>query len=855
MNYSNLRSQILAAIKYPPKISAASLQEQLINIVNGLDLGALLLGVATPLLAPNTEANGFYFALQSGTYTNFPTINGQTITVDSSEVAIIVRSGNYWSKIHITTYPTIDPTTKHWMIGNEDTGVIAEGVTPHIDPETGNWFIGTNNTGIHAQGADAVNPFKGWYDADITGEEGSKVVVDTANLPTDPVVGDYAYVKTLEISGTAPEQTETPVVKIYECATNGVWSDSGRTPDTSKVQTFKTSQELSDTSIDNTNLTNPVECSLANAKDAMQLKGKLRGIPREETEPTITNINGKYVGIVNSQWTLRAVSGSKAVIIEIPAGTTAVRFLGWYANVNGAYGWCFGNYDAEATDNIVFVQETGRRFYYKTSLQSGYLYEYEIAVPEGVNRLAIVIKYSNSFDLTDDFYAYLVTGDNVKQMINKVSFKTGELTKDVSIDDVCDEGKNTDVPSARVVSSLKNKVSEITFEEVEPAYTEEAGYIRGADGDITTGSGNHATFNVEGWDKVRFLGVIYKNTTSAGWSFYDANGNAIGYEKYTVNSSLANPVTTEIIRKVPQNAVTFKASFNIASNVLNEDNFYCYLSKGNTLDSIIKEQVDEQIASFSETITMNDGVIKRLPARNNILLSDNPTLFLIGASFGDPRNGWFEIACNKLNASGVNVCVPGSSIIEDANKAYAGILWTAAQLEAMDALIIMHVLNYNVMYEPALKDTIAEYEAQMPFDTTRNRTNMTMAYDYLIKKYIAECYALRNNQSSQYYGTVHGKPAQIAVCTSWHDDRTTFNNAIRKISATYNLTLVDFSANIGFSKDRPLDDGTQVSIIYALDDGENRETIEGVQYGWHPDQGQTKFIQKKMAKIFESYLK
>jgi hypothetical protein len=156
MNYSNLRTQILAAMNYPPKITAQALQEQLINIVNGLDLGALLLGVATPSLAPNTEANGFYFGLQPGTYTNFPTINGQTITVDSSEVAIIVRSGNYWSKIHITTYPTIDPTTKHWMIGNEDTGVLAEGTTPHIDQETGNWFIGTYDTGIHAQGAPGI---------------------------------------------------------------------------------------------------------------------------------------------------------------------------------------------------------------------------------------------------------------------------------------------------------------------------------------------------------------------------------------------------------------------------------------------------------------------------------------------------------------------------------------------------------------------------------------------------------------------------------------------------------------------------------------------------------------------------
>ena len=57
--------------------------------------------------------------------------------------------------------PHIDPTTKHWMIGEDDTQVVAEGqngapgesgLTPHIDDTTGNWFIGTTDTKVHAQG-------------------------------------------------------------------------------------------------------------------------------------------------------------------------------------------------------------------------------------------------------------------------------------------------------------------------------------------------------------------------------------------------------------------------------------------------------------------------------------------------------------------------------------------------------------------------------------------------------------------------------------------------------------------------------------------------------------------------------
>ena len=61
--------------------------------------------------------------------------------------------------------PHIDPVSKHWMIGETDTQVVAEGIvgpagpagakgedgiTPHIDPTTGNWFIGEQNTGVSA---------------------------------------------------------------------------------------------------------------------------------------------------------------------------------------------------------------------------------------------------------------------------------------------------------------------------------------------------------------------------------------------------------------------------------------------------------------------------------------------------------------------------------------------------------------------------------------------------------------------------------------------------------------------------------------------------------------------------------
>ena len=72
--------------------------------------------------------------------------------------------------------PYIDPTTKHWMIGLTDTGIVAEGqngqngapgqngengVTPHIDPTTKHWMIGLTDTGIVAEGQDGQNGTNG----------------------------------------------------------------------------------------------------------------------------------------------------------------------------------------------------------------------------------------------------------------------------------------------------------------------------------------------------------------------------------------------------------------------------------------------------------------------------------------------------------------------------------------------------------------------------------------------------------------------------------------------------------------------------------------------------------------------
>lgn len=107
MSYnSTLRAAITSAIATPanPKISGEILQGKLLALLDAIDAGALYLGVATPnMAAPTTEANGFFFALTAGTYTN---LSG--IVVNDDEIAIIYTTGSGWAKATISSGTVVD---------------------------------------------------------------------------------------------------------------------------------------------------------------------------------------------------------------------------------------------------------------------------------------------------------------------------------------------------------------------------------------------------------------------------------------------------------------------------------------------------------------------------------------------------------------------------------------------------------------------------------------------------------------------------------------------------------------------------------------------------------------------------
>jgi hypothetical protein len=216
-------------------------------------------------------------------------------------------------------------------------------------------------------------------------------------------------------------------------------------------------------------------------------------------------------------------------------------------------------------------------------------------------------------------------------------------------------------------------------------------------------------------------------------------------------------------------------------------------------------------------------------------------ILLTGASFASPNNTWFEMGCRRLGVTPLNRAVGGEAIADTANRMAAGTLYSPEELENISAFVIMQVHNREVADSPALKTDWRDYAT--PF----NRSDYAIAFDYVIKRFQAECYALREKEGSRYFGTKSGKPAVIVLCTDWHDARVLYNGSVRRLAARWGLPLVEFDVNIGFSKNHPHPvTGEQTSLLFAGD----TQKVDGVTHGWHPRTGESSHIQRRLAAIF-----
>ena len=222
----------------------------------------------------------------------------------------------------------------------------------------------------------------------------------------------------------------------------------------------------------------------------------------------------------------------------------------------------------------------------------------------------------------------------------------------------------------------------------------------------------------------------------------------------------------------------------------------------------------------------------------------NRNILLTGASFAYSGNQWFSYVCKDLNITGYNKAVSGETMQHTSQKIHDGTLYTQEEFEDFDVLLISHSHNQAVNNTANIKTDYNDYVFPI--------TDRSAQWDYVLKKYAADCYAARLNPNSRWYGTKCGKPFMVVVCTHWHDSRTVFNDSIRELQKKWGFILCELDTRIGFSKNQvhPVT-GEQVSILHAVD----TEVINGVTYGWHPTRSTTAWVQKEIASIVESTIK
>ncbi|MDD4458982.1 MAG: DUF5040 domain-containing protein [Proteiniphilum sp.] len=216
------------------------------------------------------------------------------------------------------------------------------------------------------------------------------------------------------------------------------------------------------------------------------------------------------------------------------------------------------------------------------------------------------------------------------------------------------------------------------------------------------------------------------------------------------------------------------------------------------------------------------------------------TFLLTGASFATSVNGWFEVGCDLADATPINRAKGGESIADAANRMVNGTLYSKEELEVIDALVIMQVHDRDVFDESQLKPKYTDYE------TPLDKTQYAAGFDYVIKRYLTECYNLKFEETSKYYNSRMGKPAVIVLCTDWHDGRVTYNRSVRKLADKWGFPVVEFDKYIGFSRNslHPVT-GEQVSRLFTAD----KQEISGETFGWHPEKGEDKYIQRRMGAI------
>ncbi|MBR4118844.1 MAG: DUF5040 domain-containing protein, partial [Bacteroidales bacterium] len=303
----------------------------------------------------------------------------------------------------------------------------------------------------------------------------------------------------------------------------------------------------------------------------------------------------------------------------------------------------------------------------------------------------------------------------------------------------------------------------------------------------------------------------------------------------------------KIINK-PEALNTFDQLKGVMINV--EEDGYLYLCCNEEyLDSFSLTLYSKQLELNLRIEELETKIPKIKPTNNVGFYMPNKKVLLSGASISQ-YNGYFEYAMEELGLSYTNISVAGTNIFHLCYNLYSA----GKNYNDVDILITSHIHNFDVYSLPKHLEnyTSLDYENDEvlgDYIKTSNYYTGTLApiegvytsdelyaigYDYAIKKWNELCYNLKDTEG---YDSKLGKPCQIILYTYWHDARTIFNTAIRKLANKWGLPLIKDDENIGFSKDKlhPITK-RQYSLLHCKGYpwGQINEYIDGVEYGLHP---------------------
>ena len=268
-------------------------------------------------------------------------------------------------------------------------------------------------------------------------------------------------------------------------------------------------------------------------------------------------------------------------------------------------------------------------------------------------------------------------------------------------------------------------------------------------------------------------------------------------------------------------------------------------------------------------LKQNKGSAASVKYATSVSVPRGGFVFADGASFlARDKEEWLSSAMRELGLKHKSVAVGGENIRHTAYRLCKGTEYSFKELEEMDVFLIQHVHNQDVftLSQDSQDRTIADYEEIINAATDDYAPlDYAEAFDYVIKKHMANCYSLKDKEGSKWYGIKSGKPMQMLLCTHWHDARTTYNESVRKLCAKWGIALCEMDINIGFATSgvHPVAtyDGApaQVSLLYAqkkggglgsIDESDTQETNK-IVYGWHQYIGDENFnyLTRKMASI------